>query len=111
MRRSPETPLRQQGSAVKFVSVDGQAVLRYSGLKVWDAVQRELAAHLEVQGRQLALVVNDRDATYPVTLDPLITSQEAKLGPEFTGDGAEGDQLGSSVALSGDTALVGGAGG
>jgi len=46
-----------------------------------------------------------------VTLDPLITSQEAKLGPEFTGDGAEGDQLGSSVALSGDTALVGGAGG
>jgi len=34
VRRSAETPLREQVSEVKFVSADGQAVLRYSGLKV-----------------------------------------------------------------------------
>jgi hypothetical protein len=55
------------GTTVDFVSADGQAVLRYSGLKVWDAAGRELAAQIEVEGQQLALVVNDRDATYPVT--------------------------------------------
>jgi len=59
-----------------------------------------------VQGRQLVLAVNDRDAAYPVTIDPIITSQEAKL---TAGDGAQGDQFGWSVSLSGDgnTALVG----
>ena len=96
--------LETQDMTAKFVFADGQAVLRYSGLKVWDATQRELAAHLEVNGQQLALVVNDRDATYPVTLDPLIASQQAKL---TAGDGAADDRFGRSVALSGDTALVG----
>ncbi|MCX6879522.1 MAG: autotransporter-associated beta strand repeat-containing protein [Verrucomicrobia bacterium] len=92
--------------AAKFLTADGQTALRYSGLKVWDATQRELPAHLEVQGRQLTLVVDDRDATYPVTIDPLITSQEAKL---TAGDGATNDNFGYSVSVSGDgnMALVG----
>ncbi|MCX6873871.1 MAG: HYR domain-containing protein [Verrucomicrobia bacterium] len=98
--------LEPGATAAKFVTLDGQTALRYSGLKVWDATQRELPAHLEVQGKQLALVVDDRDATYPVTIDPLITTQEAKL---TAGDGATNDNFGYSVSLSGDgnTALVG----
>jgi len=99
--------LESGDTAAQFVGCDGQAVLRYSGLKVWDAAQRELAARLEVQGQQLVLVVNDQDAAYPVTIDPLITSQEAKLGPQFTGDAAVGDGFGFAVALAGNTALVG----
>jgi hypothetical protein len=106
----PEPEIRN--TAVRFVAADGETTLRYTGLKVWDAAQRELTAHLEVQGRQLALVVNDRDAAYPVTLDPLITSQEAKLRPKIAGDGAAGDSFGHSVSLSsdGNTALVGASG-
>jgi hypothetical protein len=98
--------LESGNTAVKFAAADGQATLRYSGLKAWDAAQRELAAHLEVQGRQLALVVNDRDAAYPVTIDPLITWQEAQL---MAGDGSPEDFFGYSVSLSNDgqTALVG----
>jgi hypothetical protein len=63
-----------------------------------------------VQDRQLALVVDDGDAIYPVTIDPLITRLEATLtGRRGVGDGARGDDFGYSVSLSGDgkTALVG----
>ena len=47
------------GAAVDFKDSDGRAVLRYSGLKVTDATGQNVAAHMEVHGRQLALVVND----------------------------------------------------
>jgi hypothetical protein len=111
---SDGSPLPWEGvAAVKFVTAEGQATLRYSGLKVRDAAQRTLPAHIEVQGRQLALVVDDRDAVYPVTIDPLITHQEAKLTGDsvgyVTGGGAPDDFFGCSVSLSGDgtTALVG----
>ncbi|MCX6880062.1 MAG: autotransporter-associated beta strand repeat-containing protein [Verrucomicrobia bacterium] len=102
----PELEQDSGTRAVRFVTVAGRAALRYSGLKVWDATQRELPAHLEVQGTQLALVVNDRDATYPVTIDPLITTEEAQL---TAGDGAANDNFGNAVTLSadGNTALVG----
>ena len=93
-------------TAARFVGADGVAVLRYSGLKVWDAAQREVPAHMEVQDRQLALVVNDQNATYPLTVDPLITSQQAQL---TAGDGAAGALFGCAVSLSrdGSTVLVG----
>lgn len=92
-------------ASAKFSSTDGQTVLRYGGLKVWDARQRQLAAWLEVKDRQLDLVVNDAAATYPVTIDPLITSPQSHLA---SGDGAPGDNFGYSVSLSrdGNTALV-----
>jgi hypothetical protein len=110
VRRSTEPSLRRQeverASAVNFVTADGQAMLRYSGLKVRDAGLRSLPAHIEVQDRQLALVVDDGNAIYPVTVDPLITSQETPLTPSAA---AAGDFFGYAVSLSadGNTALVG----
>ena len=83
--------------------------LAYSGLKAWDAVGRALPSHLEVREREVALAVDDSHARYPVTVDPFFTSQEAKFGPEITGDGGQFENVGESVALSDDgtTALVG----
>jgi hypothetical protein len=102
----PELDPASENTAVEFVAANGRATLHYSGLRVWDAAQRELAAHIELEGRQLVLVVNDRDAAYPVTIDPLITSQEAQLTAD---DGEASDYFGHSVSLStdGNTALVG----
>jgi hypothetical protein len=79
-------------------------VLRYSQLKVWDANRREVSARFEVQGERISILVADAGAAYPLTIDPLITSQEAKLTAV---DGAATDNFGFSVALAGDTALVG----
>ena len=64
-------------------------------------------SHLEE--REAALAVDDSHARYPVTVDPFFTSQEAKFGPEITGDGGQFENVGQSVALSDDgtTALVG----
>ena len=96
------------GEALEFVDpATGTAVLRYSALKAWDATGRVVPARMEGAGNRVRLLLADAGAIYPVTIDPLITSQEAKLGPEFTGDGAGGDNFGKSVALAGDTALVG----
>jgi hypothetical protein len=80
-----------------------QTVLRYGGLKTWDARGRLVPSRLQVQGRRVRIVVEDAAAEYPLTVDPVFT-QQAKL---TASDGAAGDSFGSSVALSGDTALVG----
>ncbi|NML23810.1 T9SS type A sorting domain-containing protein [Pseudoflavitalea sp. G-6-1-2] len=45
----------------------------YDGLKVWDANQQLLAAHMELDqhSNALTIVVDDKNAVYPVTIDPL----------------------------------------
>jgi hypothetical protein len=87
----------------------GVPVLAYNGLKVWDAKGQELPAHLaaSAQPDSIAIVVADAGAVYPLTIDPLITTLEQKLGPEVTGTGAAEDRFGASVALSSDTAIIG----
>jgi len=61
-------------NAVDFASSDG-VVFRYRGLRVWDARGRHLTSRLEVQGRELRLIIDDRHAEYPVTIDPTRTQQ------------------------------------
>ena len=81
---------------------DGTAVLRYSGLKAWDAAGRVLASRMEVEGRALRLVVDDGSAQYPLTIDPYL--EQAKLTPS---DSAADDNFGTAVAISDDTAVIG----
>ena len=80
------------------------AVLRYTGLRAYDAAGQELSASLELRGQELRLHVTDDGARYPLTIDPI--TQEAKL---IASNGQVGDQLGFSVALNvtGDVAVVG----
>ena len=84
---------------------DGARVARYGELFVRDAAGRELPARLEAQGGgAVAIRVEAHGAVYPVVVDPLIAVQEAKL---LASDGVAGDYFGRTVALSGETALVG----
>jgi len=76
--------------------------LSYGGLSAWDARSRELPARLVVGEAQFAIEIDDADAVYPVTVDPFI--QAAKLSAS---DAAAGDWLGFSVAMSGNTIVVG----
>jgi len=75
--------------------------LSYGGLFAVDAEGRELPASLALDERTLRIEVDDEGATYPITIDPWL--QQAKL----TVGGSAVSQFGQSVALSGDTALVG----
>ena len=77
-------------------------VLWYRGLRAWDAHARTLPAHMELHGDELRLTVHDSGAVYPVTIDPWMQQ------PELTAsDAMPGDFFGVSVAVSGDTAIVG----
>lgn len=91
------------GGGIRFVDAKGQETVQYTHLRAWDATGRDLPAHMEVFGSDVALAVNDREAVYPVTIDPLFANVEARL----TGGSFEGDSFGRSVALSGNLALVG----
>jgi hypothetical protein len=75
---------------------------RYAGLMAYDTTGRELPAWMEVGRGELRLRVEDRGAAYPLVVAPFV--QSAKL---TASDGAEDDYFGRSVAISGDTVVVG----
>ncbi len=98
--------LRVQGHAdgrgVSFVDEQGHAVVHYAGLKVWDADHRALPARIDADDVGLRLAVDERRARYPLTIDPI--AQQAYLKASNTG---ANDLFGGSVAVSGDTVVVG----
>lgn len=67
--------VRQAGPQKLFFQqkgFEGTAEMVYDGLKVWDANYRPLTAHLEATtNNEIRIVVDDRDAVYPITIDPL----------------------------------------
>ena len=75
--------------------------LRYSGLAASDARGRSLHSWLQVRSGRLLIHVDDRGAAYPVRIDPLIQAAELTAS-----DGAAGDALGLSAAVSGDTIVA-----
>lgn len=109
------TPLRLvlevQGAWQAKADANGQSLtlqnrstsLRYDQLHTFDATGRELPSRMEVNGNELALVVNDAEAVWPLTIDPTL-SQQTQL---VASNGGAADQLGYAVAISGDTAIVG----
>ncbi|MBI4703815.1 MAG: FG-GAP repeat protein [Deltaproteobacteria bacterium] len=108
--------LARDGRSVSLRTREGEPVLRYTDLFARDATGRSLDAHMDVApaasleprafGQQgvIELVVDDRDARYPLTMDPLVWAEVKRL---TTSDAANGDYFGYSVAISADTAIVG----
>ena len=58
-------PVLAANSDVVLLQSRGREVFRYGGLKSWDARGRAIASRLEVQEREIRLIVDDRDAEYP----------------------------------------------
>ncbi len=92
----------EDGQRVKLQSADGQEV-HYSKLIVRDQMGRNIAARLTVSEGQVVIEVEDSEATYPLTIDPVFSLQQKLLAA----DGGTRDFLGQSVALSGNTVAVG----
>ncbi len=110
------------GRNVTFVNAAGAAVVNYNGLTVFDATGAEVPAWFEEGSGQpsaagdqaglssfvighsqfLRIVIDDADAIYPLTIDPV--AQQAYLKASNTG---ANDQFGFAVAVSGDTVVVG----
>jgi hypothetical protein len=110
----------QNGSGVAFLDDRGAIVLIYDKLIVTDANGQMVPARFSlspwqgeglghalskvevVNGNALRIVVDDTRAAYPLTIDPII--QQAYLKASNT---EGGDFFGGSVAVSGDTLVVG----
>lgn len=57
-------------------------LMQYNSLKVWDANNKVLNAHFDLrQQNSFAIVVDDRNAVYPITIDPLNSA------PDWTDNG------------------------
>jgi hypothetical protein len=89
------------GRGLSFAAPDGQT-LRYDHLRAWDANGAPLETRLLYAPGQVTLRVNDKRAAYPLTIDPLTHLEQRVIA-----SGEADDRFGTSVALSGDTALVG----
>ena len=89
-------------SGVVF-SKDGDETLHYDNLSAVDAKGKALKTSMCYEDGQVTIQVTDRGAAYPITIDPLVYLQSKPVAL----DGAAEDTFGFSVALSGDTALVG----
>ncbi len=94
------------GNGLTLTRPDGSAALGYTGLTACDATGKTLPASLEVRaegGRpDLLIHVDAAGAKGRITIDPFV--EEAKL---TASDGAAADYFGTSISISGDTAVVG----
>ncbi len=95
----------EAGQALELTDDKGQRVMRYDHLVVMDAGGRELAARMaaRMDRGEVWLEVDDRDALWPVTIDPTFTQQQKLLAADAAAD----DLFGTSVAISGETIVVG----
>ena len=102
VRGSLRPEVEADGRGVRFIDAGGSTVLTYAGLLVSDARGRSLAARFEPSRDGLLLAIDERDAAYPLTVDPI--AQQAYIKASNTN---QGDLFGSAVAVSGNTAVVG----
>lgn len=98
-------PRPLDGSGVVFTDPGGAPVHAYADLYVFDACDQVLPAwmELDMDTRTLALVVDDRDAIYPITVDPISTSFNTEITLSHVGlAGVAGTEFGISVSSAGD---------
>jgi hypothetical protein len=98
-----QASINSQGQAIRLSKTDGTSVLSYEKLWAKDARGQELSARMRLSGNKLLLEVDDTEAEYPVTIDPIFSEQQKF----HASDAATLDQFGSSVAISGETVVVG----
>ena len=105
MTLDTELQTRQSGNSIHFTHATGTRIT-YDKLKVWDATGATLPAHMQLENHILSLIIEDSDAYYPLTIDPSF-QQQTYLKASNT---ETNDNFGISVAIAGDTLVVGASG-
>ena len=68
--------LKEKNKLYCYNNNSKNADLVYDNLKVWDANGTPLYAYMNLNGNDLSLLVDDKNAVYPITIDPLNHSPE-----------------------------------
>ncbi len=95
----------EDGQMLSLLNENGEKVLRYEKLKVWDSLGKELIARMRTDENtsEVWYEVEDRTAVYPLTIDPMFVG-ETRI--QSTG-GSANELFGSAVGVSGSTVIVG----
>lgn len=96
--------LNSDQQSVDFVTASGAILLRYGDLLAVDAQGQILPASFRRTATRIILVIDDRRATYPLTVTSVLTNYLVK---QTMTAGAANDFLGYDVNVSGDTVVVG----
>lgn len=75
----PATELQPRllnSNSLAFFNSDNKMLLAYEDLHVWDATHKALPAAMRYSNGFLTIEVDDSEATYPVTIDPLNKTPE-----------------------------------
>ncbi|UCF08509.1 MAG: cadherin-like domain-containing protein, partial [Thermoplasmata archaeon] len=92
-----------RGRSIVYLGNSGEVVLRYGKLLVTDATGGVVPSSIHQSADSITISIDDTQAVYPLTVDPLVTSEVAKLA---SSDGAADDQCGYSVSVCGNTVVV-----
>jgi FG-GAP repeat len=95
---------RADGTGIDLRDALGAIRMRYSDLSVRDANGAPVGASMDGRGAIITLRIDARGAAFPLTVDPVAWFVTQQLVPSGT---AMDTRFGSSVALSGTTALIG----
>jgi len=91
------------GKSVQLTDAAGRVALQYTDLFVHDAWGSAVPARFVVSDGTVSITIDAHGAVFPIHIDPLIATQQAKLAVSS----GTPDRFGRAVALSDDTALVG----
>lgn len=95
---------KNDGQSIAFYK-GSQLAFDYEKLKAFDANGKTLAANMVLVENKLQILVDAKDAQWPVTVDPVFASEQKVVAS--LPDAAAGDQFGYSVAMDGNTAIIG----
>ncbi len=84
-----------------LVDASGVQRVRYGGLLAYDAAGNDLPCRMEYESFGVRIVVDDRDAVYPVTVDPWVQSEKY-----FASDPAVAAAFGCNVKCSADGSVI-----
>ena len=94
---SARVEISEDGQNAVFYDGNGKALANYTELVVFDAHEAQVPARMSGEGSRLLLVIDDSDATYPLLVDPILST------PSWTAEGNQaGAEFGYSVAAAGD---------
>ncbi len=97
IKLTSDLTITQNGQSLAFYN--DQTRINYDKLKVWDSRGQQLTAAMQLNKNRLTLSVDDRNAVYPITIDPVFAAQQAYIKASNTN---AGDEFGVSMALSAD---------
>ncbi|MGB2691825.1 MAG: hypothetical protein WBC96_04965, partial [Thermodesulfobacteriota bacterium] len=95
---------RETGKSIQFIDSNDNNILNYSGLYAFDSTGKELPSHLRLKDNIIEISVDDRNAQYPITIDPFIQAQRVTAADPTSG---ASDDFAWSVSIDGDRAIVG----